>query len=85
MKSGTSKHKHTRTDYIQLNVRKCKACWGCIEKCPNGIINKIDLLWHKHARIVKPDECTGCLSCISICPHDAYSLINSGNQEDEKQ
>ena len=78
-------HKHTRTNYIQLNTRKCKACWKCIEVCLNRVINKIDLPWHKHARIAAPDECNGCLNCINICPHDAYSVFNADVHGDKKQ
>lgn len=77
--------KHTRTLFVQLDTQKCKACWICIKNCPSQIINKLDLPWHKHALIVKPDACTGCLSCINICQHDAYSITDGPRQETEKQ
>ena len=67
--------KHTRTPFVQLDTQKCKACWKCIENCPNQVINKIDLPWHKHALIVKPDACIGCLNCVNICQYGAYSLL----------
>ena len=76
--------KHTRTPFVQLDTKKCKACWKCIDNCPNRVIGKVDLPWHKHALIVKPDACTGCLNCVSICQYDAYSISDTTKQETEK-
>lgn len=58
---------------VQLDKRKCKACWKCIEECPNSVINKVDLPWHKHAVIVEPDKCSGCLKCVRACQYGALS------------
>lgn len=77
--------KHTQTPFVQLDTKKCKACWKCIDNCSNQVINKLNLPWHKHALIVKPDACTGCLSCINTCERDAYSIFDSSRQETEKQ
>lgn len=59
--------------YVQLDTRKCKACWKCIEDCPNLVFNKVDLPWHKHAIIVDPDKCSGCLKCVKACQYGALS------------
>lgn len=72
---------HTRTPFIQLNTKKCKACWKCMAGCSNQVIGKVDLPWHKHALIVEPDSCTGCLNCIDICNFDAYSVPGEAKQE----
>ena len=63
---------HTRTPFVQSYARKCKTCQKCLEDCPNEVINKVDLLWHKHALIVEPDKCTGCLKRINVCEYDVY-------------
>jgi NAD-dependent dihydropyrimidine dehydrogenase PreA subunit len=76
--------KHTRTAFVLLDTQKCKACWKCIDNCPNQVINKIDLPWHKHARIAEPDACIGCLNCVDICQYNAYSLNNGAKQVTEK-
>jgi ferredoxin len=78
-------NQHTRTPFVQLDTKKCKACWKCIEICPNQIINKVDLPWHKHAKIVKQDNCMGCLYCIDICQYGAYSINEGTNQKAEKK
>jgi Fe-S-cluster-containing hydrogenase component 2 len=39
------------TDYICLEPGKCQACWECIEACPNGVIGRVNLPYHKHARL----------------------------------
>jgi|WetSurMetagenome_2_1015567.scaffolds.fasta_scaffold115883_3 NAD-dependent dihydropyrimidine dehydrogenase PreA subunit len=84
MKSVFFSREHTRTQFIQLDTRKCKACWKCLANCPNQVINKIDLPWHRHALIAKPDLCTGCLKCIKLCEYDAYSKIDRTQQETVK-
>ncbi len=66
------KQNHIRTAFVQLNTRKCNACWKCINKCPSKAIGKIDLPWHKHALILKADKCIGCMKCINICEFGAY-------------
>jgi 2-oxoglutarate ferredoxin oxidoreductase subunit delta len=67
------KREHTRTAFIHLNTRKCKACWECLTICPNQVIGKVDLSFHKHALIVNPSGCTGCLKCIKTCKFEAYT------------
>jgi NAD-dependent dihydropyrimidine dehydrogenase PreA subunit len=85
MKPGFLDCGHTRTPFIQLDTRKCKACWKCLEECPSRVINKVGLLWHKHALIVEPDKCTGCLKCISICEYDVFSEIDKASQGSERR
>ncbi len=85
MKQRFFNREPARTPYVQLDKQKCKACWICIENCPNQVINKVDLPWHKHALIVKPDACTGCLNCVNVCQHGAYSITNRSEQKTEKQ
>lgn len=74
-----------RTSYIQLDTQKCKACWKCTVGCPNQVIGKVDLPWHKHALIVAADTCTGCLKCIKVCQYKAISKIDITQQETAKK
>jgi len=76
MKPGSRKHEHTRTAYILLDTGKCKACWKCLEKCSNNVIGRINLPWHKHARISNDSICTGCLKCVNACAFNALSVIS---------
>ena len=71
---------HTRTPFVQLNTRRCKACWKCLSDCSNMVIGKVDLPWHKHALIVEPGQCTGCLKCLKACQYGAYSKVDKTNQ-----
>jgi 2-oxoglutarate ferredoxin oxidoreductase subunit delta len=73
MKPRFFSHDHTRTPYIRIDTKKCKACWKCIESCPKNVIGKVDLLWYKHARINNEEKCTGCLKCVKVC--DSGALI----------
>jgi uncharacterized Fe-S center protein len=46
--------RHHHTDFIYLDTGKCRACWECIGSCPNGVIGKVNLPFHKHTRIDRP-------------------------------
>lgn len=65
----------SQTKFVQLDSRKCKACWNCIEKCEQKVIGKIDFLWHKHVRLRHPENCTGCRNCIKTCESGAILYI----------
>ena len=75
MKSRFLRRGHKRTVYVQLNTRKCKACWKCINTCPNKVIGKIIFFGHRHARIGESEKCSGCLKCINICEFGAFNSI----------
>ncbi|HPI20505.1 MAG TPA: FeS-binding protein [Candidatus Kapabacteria bacterium] len=74
MKLKLFKREHTFTDFIQLDTKKCKACWRCLDDCPKEVIGKVDLPWHKHALIVKLVACSGCFTCIDSCKNEALSI-----------
>ncbi len=69
--------RHSTTEYISLNSHLCEACWQCIEACPNSVIGKIDMPFHKHARIENPDKCQGCRKCIKVCPQQAITAFST--------
>jgi uncharacterized Fe-S center protein len=77
MKPRFLRGEHAQTAYIQLDTRKCKACWKCINTCPNKVISKIDFFGHRHVRINEPYKCSGCLKCVKICEFGAYYSIAS--------
>jgi 2-oxoglutarate ferredoxin oxidoreductase subunit delta len=68
-----SKNDSFRTAYIQLNTKKCIACWECLKECKNNVIGRIDLPWHKHSRFVNSYECTGCFKCLNVCEPGALT------------
>jgi len=35
-----------RNPYIRLNTRRCKACWSCVDICPQHVLGKIDFYFH---------------------------------------
>lgn len=67
----------TRTTYIQLDSKKCIACWECLPECKNHVIGRINLPWHKHSRFVNSSDCTGCLKCINVCEPGALTKISN--------
>lgn len=77
MKQELHKRTKSHTIYIQLDTKKCVACWQCQEVCSNDVIGKINILWHKHVRFVNADNCIGCLKCIKVCTSNALTRIES--------
>ena len=77
MKLSLFKRQAPVTKYVSLDTHKCKACWECISACPNQVINRVNLPWHKHALIKNPEKCTGCQKCIKTCQHGAFAKFES--------
>jgi ferredoxin len=77
MKLRSNNNDSTRTTYIQLDTKKCIACWECLAECKNNVIGRINLPWHKHSRFVNSSDCTGCLKCINICEPGALTKISN--------
>lgn len=76
-----SRRQHS-TKFVELNTHLCQACWACVEACPNGVLGKIDIFFHKHAKIVDIRACKGCLKCVNACPNGAItSLIKKQNRQ----
>ncbi|MDR2847529.1 MAG: 4Fe-4S binding protein [Bacteroidales bacterium] len=61
---------------ILINHHQCKACWKCLDACPQKVLGKVNFLWHKHAKMSHPDKCIGCLKCVKTCPHGAIIPIS---------
>ncbi len=76
MKSRSINHDSTRTTYIQLDTKKCIACWKCLAECKNHVIGRINLPWHKHSRFVNSSDCTGCFKCVNVCEPGALTKIS---------
>jgi Fe-S-cluster-containing hydrogenase component 2 len=62
---------HNRTKYIELDTKKCQACWKCLEVCPEHVFGKVSVFRHRHARIDNADACKGCKKCVLDCPSGA--------------
>ena len=73
MKPRSARREYASTAYVQLNTRKCKACWKCLEICSNNVIGRVNLPLHKHARIINESNCKGCLKCVKVCESNALS------------
>lgn len=70
------KNNHTnKTRFVELDTHLCRACWKCIAACKRRVFGKVDLPFHKHARIVNPAKCKGCNKCVQACQTGALSFI----------
>jgi len=66
---------HTETLFISLDTSRCKACWRCVQVCPQLVFGKVDFLFHRHARIDRAENCKGCLLCLEACSHQAILAV----------
>lgn len=80
MKIQSIRQNPTRTKFIQLDTRKCIACWKCQSECRNQVIGRVDLPWHKHSRFVNSTKCTGCFKCLNVCAPGALVKISNNEQ-----
>ena len=61
--------------FINLKTENCKACWKCVESCPNKVFGKIDFLGHRHVSLRHLENCTGCLKCVKACEYGAITKL----------
>ncbi len=67
--------RHKANPYIRLDTSRCKACWKCVQVCPQGVFGKVDILFHRHALIKRMENCKGCLLCLNSCPNQAILAV----------
>lgn len=63
------------TGTISVNPHRCVACWKCVEHCPKGVLGKVEVLWHRHVKIVNPDACIGCGKCMKVCSQEVFTPV----------
>jgi len=85
MKLNHQFRRHNTTKYIQIKTHFCEACWTCLDACPNHVLGKIDIGFHKHARIVQAENCKGCKKCVLACSHNAIEYIYKPKHQMEVQ
>jgi len=74
------KNSHSpETSFIRLDTRHCKACWACVAACPRQVFGKVNLPFHKHARLERAEKCKGCLRCVKACPNGAIRSKRRSN------
>ena len=66
-----------QTAHIQLDPHKCQACWACLLSCRRQVLRMVDLPFHKHVKIDRPDACIGCKKCVKACQHGAISEVSA--------
>lgn len=71
--------RHVRTKYIELNTKKCQACWKCVESCPDHVLGMVNVFKHRHARVDHAEACKGCKKCVLVCPNGAirYTWVSA--------
>lgn len=67
-----------RTDYISINTSLCQACWKCLERCKQNVFGKVNLPFHKHIKIINPNNCIGCFLCSNGCSVGAINKLAEG-------
>ena len=61
------------TPFIVLDQSRCEACWECLAVCPESVLGKVDVWFHRHAVVRQGDLCRGCRRCVKACAAGALS------------
>ena len=74
--AGKRRRRQSRTSspFVAVDRSACEACWGCVAVCPEAVLGKVEVLWHKHAVIDSGERCTGCGKCLKACKSGALSV-----------
>jgi heterodisulfide reductase subunit A len=68
----------------EVNPSRCSACGRCIEVCPFGAVDWVELKGPEAGRRVarvNPAECKGCGLCVSSCLSGALGLSGSTDEQ----
>ena len=63
---------------IVLNRDKCKACYLCIDACPNKVLEideKVNAIGYYPAKANNEKKCVGCAVCARVCPDLAIEKV----------
>ncbi len=63
---------------IVLNRDKCKACYLCIDACPNKVLGadeNVNALGYYPMAVNHPEKCVGCAICARVCPDIAIEKV----------
>ncbi|HMA92364.1 MAG TPA: 4Fe-4S binding protein, partial [Polyangiaceae bacterium] len=63
--------RHSRTPYVDIQLRECVACYGCVSACQQGVLGKVAIGRHRHVHVDQPTRCTGCGRCVRSCSQRA--------------
>lgn len=65
--------------YVNIDKKKCKACYLCMEVCPKKLIkigSAANSLGHFPVEFEDPEEkCIGCAMCAVRCPDLAITKV----------
>lgn len=63
---------------IVLNRDKCKACYLCIDACPNKVLEadtNVNALGYYPVVVKENSNCVGCAICARVCPDIAIEKV----------
>ncbi len=63
---------------IVLNRDRCKACYICVDSCPNKVLEadeKVNALGYYPAKFNADKKCAGCAICARVCPDMAIEKV----------
>ena len=63
---------------IVLNRDKCKACYLCVDACPNKVLEadkSVNALGYYPIKVNPDKTCIGCAMCARVCPDIAIEKV----------
>lgn len=60
---------------VKVDLKKCTGCGTCVDTCPVGVFEIVDVNGEEKSSPVNQSECIICRACEVSCPEAAIEVI----------
>ena len=60
---------------VKVDNEKCTGCTSCVDTCPVGVFEMVDVNGEEKSSPVNESECIICRACEVTCPEAAIEIV----------
>ena len=60
---------------VKVDNEKCTGCASCVDTCPVGVFEMVDINGEEKSSPVNESECIICRACEVTCPEAAIEVV----------